>query len=219
MKKIIVLMIAVISFTSGLFGGKYFSTNQDNFPQSERTYHSHSVTLTIKVDELPEEQSEDNVKEETITAEIITPDESEQLVAPEQQTIESNPTPQPATPVQSQAPEPPVIPAQPPESDIPLPTPEQMITEEKSTENRTEFDISYWISYAKNYAQSIGLQFDETATACWDNPISANLNRQGIQKDIESRLNRYKNIEGFTAVWIWYVQSSDNNYNLYIGYA
>lgn len=27
-----------------------------------------------------------------------------------------------------------------------------------------EFDINYWISYAQNYAQSIGLTLDETAT-------------------------------------------------------
>ena len=29
-----------------------------------------------------------------------------------------------------------------------------------------EFDINYWISYAQNYAQSIGLILDETATEC-----------------------------------------------------
>ena len=39
-----------------------------------------------------------------------------------------------------------------------------------------EFDISYWISYAQNYAQSIGLTLDETATECWDNPMKQPLN-------------------------------------------
>ena len=63
-----------------------------------------------------------------------------------------------------------------------------------------EFDINYWISYAQNYAQSIGLTLDETATECWDNPISANANIKNIGADIESRLNRYKNVEGFTSV-------------------
>ena len=38
-----------------------------------------------------------------------------------------------------------------------------------TVEENEEFDISYWISYAQNYAQSIGLTFDETATECWDN--------------------------------------------------
>lgn len=82
-----------------------------------------------------------------------------------------------------------------------------------------EFDINYWISYAQNYAQSIGLTLDETATECWDNPISANANNKNIGSDIEGRLNRYKNIEGFTFVWIWAEKISDTQYELYIGYA
>ena len=81
------------------------------------------------------------------------------------------------------------------------------------------FDISYWISYAQNHAQSIGLTLDETATKCWDNPISANANNKNIGADIESRLNRYKNIEGFTSVWIWAEKLSDTQYEIYIGYA
>ena len=82
-----------------------------------------------------------------------------------------------------------------------------------------EFDINYWISYAQNYAQSIGLTLDETATECWDNPISANANNENIGTDIEGRLNRYKNIEGFTSVWIWAEKISDIQYEFYIGYA
>ncbi|EJW99708.1 Signal recognition particle-docking protein FtsY [gut metagenome] len=74
------------------------------------------------------------------------------------------------------------------------------------------------LSYAKEYAVSIGLSLDSTATECWDNPISANPNRSGIKSDIESRLNRYKNSEGFTAVWIWTEKLSDTEYNIYIGY-
>ena len=89
----------------------------------------------------------------------------------------------------------------------------------KAVEQIEEFDISYWISYAQNYAQSIGLTLDETATECWDNPISANANNKNIGADIESRLNRYKNVEGFTSVWIWAEKLSDTQYELYIGYA
>lgn len=81
------------------------------------------------------------------------------------------------------------------------------------------FDISYWISYAQNHAQSIGLTLDETATECWDNPISANANNENIGTDIEGRLNRYKNVEGFTSVWIWAEKISDTQYEFYIGYA
>ena len=88
-----------------------------------------------------------------------------------------------------------------------------------AVEQIEEFDINYWISYAQNYAQSIGLNLDETATECWDNPISANVNNKNMDADIESRLNRYKNIEGFTSVWIWSEKLSDTQYELYIGYA
>lgn len=104
---------------------------------------------------------------------------------------------------------------------------EQTTTEKKSEEKPAEkpaeppkqvFDVSPYVSYAKEYAVSIGLSLDSTATECWDNPISANPNRSGIKSDIESRLNRYKNSEGFTAVWIWAEKASDTEYNIYIGY-
>lgn len=85
-----------------------------------------------------------------------------------------------------------------------------------AVEQIEEFDINYWIFYAQNYAQSIGLTLDETAIECWDNPISANANNKNIGDDIESRLNRYKNIEGFTSVWIWAEKLSDTQYEFYI---
>lgn len=88
-----------------------------------------------------------------------------------------------------------------------------------AVEQIEEFDISYWISYAQEYAQSIGLTLDETATKCWDNPISANASSKNTCADIESRLNRYKNVEGFTSVWIWAEKISDTQSELYIGYA
>lgn len=88
-----------------------------------------------------------------------------------------------------------------------------------AVEQIEEFDISYWISYAQNCAQSIGFTLDETATECWDNPISANESNKNIGADIESRLNRYKNVDGFTSVCIWAEKISDTQYELYIGYA
>lgn len=96
---------------------------------------------------------------------------------------------------------------------------EETAEEPKPTEpHKQTFDVSPYVSYAKEYAVSIGLSLDITATECWDNPISANPNRSGIKSDIESRLNRYKNSEGFTAVWIWTEKLSDTDYNIYIGY-
>lgn len=91
--------------------------------------------------------------------------------------------------------------------------------ETKPTEPpKQNFDVSEYVSYAKSYAQSIGLALDSTATECWDNPITANSRRTGIKDDIKSRLNRYKNVEGFTAVWVWAEKVSDTEYEIYIGY-
>ena len=96
---------------------------------------------------------------------------------------------------------------------------EEKPKEPKPTESpKQTFDVGEYVSYAKNYAQSIGLELDSTATECWDNPITANSRRTGIKDDIKSRLNRYKNVEGFTAVWIWAEKVSDTEYEIYIGY-
>ena len=101
----------------------------------------------------------------------------------------------------------------------PVEKPTEKPAEPKPTEPpKQTFDVSPYVSYAQEYAVSIGLSLDSTATECWDNPISANPNRSDIKADIESRLNRYKNSEGFTDVWIWTEKLSDTEYNIYIGY-
>lgn len=92
-------------------------------------------------------------------------------------------------------------------------------TKPKPTEEtKPSFDVNPYLSYAKSYAQGIGLELDSTATDCWDNPITANAKRTGIKDDIQSRLNRYKKVEGFTAVWVWAEKVSDTEYEIYIGY-
>lgn len=83
----------------------------------------------------------------------------------------------------------------------------------------SKIDIDYYISYAKNYAQSIGLGYDNSATECWDNPISVTSGTTSTIANIESRLNRYKNLEGFECICIWYEKVGENNYEIYIGYA
>lgn len=93
-------------------------------------------------------------------------------------------------------------------------------TTEKPTEPPVqEFDIDYWIAYAKNYAKSVGLRLDSTATDCWDNPISANAKCKYLERDIQNRLNRYARDTDITNVWIWAEKVSDNSYEIYIGYA
>lgn len=84
---------------------------------------------------------------------------------------------------------------------------------------KPDFEINYWLNYAKEYGQNIGLRLDNTATDCWDNPISAGTNCKHTKRDIQSRLDRYKNVENFTSFWVWSEQLDDENYRIYIGYA
>ena len=80
-------------------------------------------------------------------------------------------------------------------------------------------DINYYIKYAKSYAKQIGLEYDKTATDCWDNPITVTTkNKKAVERDIKSRLNRYKNIEGFEGICIWVHTDGGDKYLLYIGY-
>lgn len=92
-------------------------------------------------------------------------------------------------------------------------------TTNQHTTTQKSFDVNHYVSYAKNYAKSIGLNLDSSCTDCWDNPINANANCSNIERDIKSRLNRYKNVEGFTDVWIWAESTGNGNYDIYIGYA
>lgn len=112
-------------------------------------------------------------------------------------------------------------PQQQPQSKPETPTVKEEVkpTQSKPKEEvKPSFDVNSSVNYAKSYAQSIGLKLDSTATDCWDNPITANAKRTGIRDDIQNRLNRYKNVEGFTAVWVWAEKVSDTEYQIYIGY-
>ena len=82
-----------------------------------------------------------------------------------------------------------------------------------------EFDIHYWISFAKEYAVSVGLILDSNAVSCWDNSIGANSRCIYLERDIISRLNRYANDEDITDVWIWAEPIGNDCYDIYIGYA
>lgn len=112
-------------------------------------------------------------------------------------------------------------PQQQPQSKPETPTVKEEVkpTQSKPKEEvKPSFDVNSSVNYAKSYAQSIGLKLDSTATDCWDNPITANAKRTGIRDDIQNRLYRYENVEGFTAVWVWAEKVSDTEYEIYIGY-
>ena len=96
------------------------------------------------------------------------------------------------------------------------------LTKETEMEPETtpsEFDIQYWISFAQEYAVSVGLTLESAAVDCWDNPIGAGAHCIYLERDIQSRLNRYAIDEDITEVWIWAKPVSNECYDIYIGYA
>ena len=132
-----------------------------------------------------------------------------------------------SAPTESNAPTPeedrqaPVLPEKPEETESPTEEPSvPAITEPEPTpEPEPAFDIEHWISYAKSTAASLGLTLDSSATDCWDNPITAKPTCIYLERDINSRLNRYAKDEEITAVCIWYECIGTSSYLIYIGYA
>ena len=178
---------------------------------------SNAVFDIAQAEKLPEKTENETVEKSTFSEETTQPPDAEtgtEKVSKEpifSQTTTANTEPKQDTHTQTEPPK-----SEKSEPEITTNTVSEVTT---AVEQIEEFDKSYWISYAQDYAQSIGLTLDETATECWDNPISANANNKNIGADIESRLNRYKNVEGSTSVWIWAEKISDTRYELYIGYA
>ena len=90
---------------------------------------------------------------------------------------------------------------------------------EKPKPADSQFDINYWIEFARKYAENIGLAINPEAVSCWDNPIIPPPNSKYLERDIKTRMNRYKNVEGFTDIWVWAESDGNGNYRLFIGYA
>ena len=154
----------------------------------------------------PEKQEETTETDTVSTEQPQTVSETGQAVQPAEQPDEADKTehsvstPLPDASEINEAPEPPE-------------------TEETPSETESDFDIAYWISFARNYAESAGLVLDSEAVYCWDNPIRAGAHCEYLARDIRSRLDRYGADEEITAVWIWVEKLSGGIYDIYIGYA
>ena len=94
-------------------------------------------------------------------------------------------------------------------------TPPENVTEPP----KAEFDVNYWLSFAKSYALQIGLEIDPTAVDCWDNPTTANADCIYLERDLTHRLDRYNRDDDITAVNIWAESLGNGNYLIYIAYA
>lgn len=107
-----------------------------------------------------------------------------------------------------------------PATEAPKPADQPQPTEPPKQEStEPAFDISYWISFAKSYAESVGLTLNGEAVYCWDNPIAAGSQCKYTERDIKGYLNRYAKDSDITDVWIWYEQIGTGSFEVYIGYA
>ena len=213
MRKIVVFTM-ILTLIFGTVGCSVHSETVEKTVESSST---NAIIDTTQEEELTEKTETKTIEKSTFAEEITQPPDAEtgtEKVSKEpifSQTTTANNEPKQDTYTQKEIPN-----SEKSEPEITTNTVSEATTAFEQIEG---FDISYWISYAQNHAQSIGLTLDETATKCWDNPISANTNNKNISIDIESRLNRYKNVDGFTSVWIWAEKLSDTQYEIYIGYA
>ena len=165
--------------------------------------------------------TEPNAPTEAVDPAACTSNEDKQESGP---AISSEPVSAPTesnAPASEEAKQPPVLPEKPEETESPTEGPSvPAISEPEPTpEPEPTSDIDCWISYAKSTAVSLGLTLDSSATDCWDNPITAKPTCIYLERDINSRLNRYAKDGEITAVWIWYECVGTSSYLIYIGYA
>lgn len=232
--KIAVILLAVfLCLTTGCNNASHiaetpdpiFSSDSDIVPSESETAQAEKKT-EVDRPQSTESQTDNRVAEfpasvsESDTQTTEVPDQADHSTAvlpqpsePEKKTDESERRPETAAPTEKEQPTPPATEESKP-VDQPQPTepPKQESTE-------PAFDISYWISFAKSYAESIGLALNSEAVYCWDNPIDADAGCIYLERDMQSRLNRYVADADITDVWIWYEPVSAGSYLIYIGYA
>ena len=204
------IIAVLVLLTLSLSGCANVDRSEVSAPSSQETVMAEPAQSTV-----PQEQATVSVSGSTEVPAEITAEPEPVETKPEVSTPakeETPPTvssPTETTPPKASEPEPPTEPmaTQPQEPESPA--------EEEPTE--PAFDIQTWIDYAKAYAESVGME--SSAVDCWDNPISVGTHCSYLERDIQSRLNRYARDEDITDVWIWAEARSDGKYDLYIGYA
>ena len=176
-------------------------TEADRPQSTESQTDSRAAEFPASVSESDTQTTEAPDQADHSTAVLPQPSE------PEKKTDESERRPETAAPTEKEQPTPPAT--------------EESTPPEPPKEEPTElvFDIDYWISFAKSYAESIGLTLDSGAVYCWDNPVAAGVKCKYTERDIRGYLDRYAKDDEITDVWIWYEQTGSGSYEIYIGYA
>ena len=232
--KIAVIMLAVfLCLTTGCNNSSHIaetpdpiSSSDSNIVPSESETAQAEKKTEVDRPKSTESQTDSRAAEfpasvsESDTQTTEVPDQADHSTAvlpqpsePEKKTDESVRQPETSASPEKEQPTPPAT-EEPKPVDQPQPTepPKQESTE-------PTFDISYWISFAKSYAESIGLALDRGAVYCWDNPIAAGEKCKYTERDIRGYLDRYAKDDEITDVWIWYEQTGSGSYEIYIGYA
>ncbi len=206
-------IIAVLTLlTLSLSGCANAGRSEVPAPSSQETVTTEPVQSTVSQERTTVSVSESTeIPTESVAEPETVETKPEDSTPAKEETPPTVSSPTETTPPKAPGPEPPAAPVetQPQEPEPPA--------EEEPTE--PAFDIQTWIDYAKAYAESVGLRLENSAVDCWDNPISAGAHCSYLERDIQSRLNRYARDEDITDVWIWAEVRSDGKYDLYIGYA
>lgn len=222
MKKIIILLLTLLMSACSVVKPSETLSSMQTEPTAE---------TTVAETAAPEETTEPTPKEtepviETPKAGTTAPyiDEcSEQKPAPETTavTIVQAPIEPINTETTAEPPATPKPPAEAVEKEEPTELPESVETPPESVTEppKTEFDVNYWIDFARSYALQIGLEIDPTAVDCWDNPTTANADCIYLERDLTHRLDRYNRDDDITAVNIWAESLGNGNYLIYIAYA
>lgn len=241
-KSMIIAVIAalIVSFSS-CSNADYLQMIQDSLcievmtsEADERTKPEESSTVSVSESKKSSDDNTVEVKAETesesaqVENSQPTTEQSPAAQTQSPQTADPNDTPKPEQPKTVEpTPEPKPTPTQQPTTP---PTEEQLTPKSAQTVPPQEiipppeepavpeFDIDYWISFAKGYAVSIGLELSPAAVECWANPMIAGAHSKYLERDITDCLNCYKNIEDFTGVWVWAEPDGNGAYKLYIGY-
>lgn len=173
---------------------------------TEAKDNDHSAEATVSV-------SERSIQTKPVSEQPNIGATPPQVSEPSKTPDESERQPEASAPPEKEQPTPPAT-EEPKPTEQPQPT-----APPKREPTESAFDISYWIGYTKSYAESIGLTLNSEAIYCWDNPIDADAGCIYLERDIQSRLNRYAADADITDVWVWYESVSADSHLIYIGYA
>ena len=206
MKKIIILLLALLMSACSAVKPTETLSSMQTEPTAETTVAETTAPEETTESTPKETETAIKVPKEETTAPLII-EQPEQKATPEitTETI----TEPPETPIET------VKEEEPTKLSETVETPSESVTEPP----KAEFDVNYWVNFAKAYALQIGLEIDETAMDCWDNPTTANADCIYLERDLTHRLDRYNRDDDITAVNIWAESLGNGNYLIYIAYA